>query len=194
MDLPELRQSRTMKIRLAADIQRDSIVDGEGIRAVIWTQGCPHHCKGCHNPETWREKGGMEVDLEDVFLALDELEGQDGITLSGGDPIFQVEASTQIAKYAKSIGLNVWCYTGYLYEEILMDPKKREILQYIDVLVDGKFVLEQRSLDLYFKGSKNQRVIDVVKSLEEGRVCLVEKYKDPKDISPRPSRSACMYI
>lgn len=183
-----------MKIRLAADIQRDSIVDGEGIRAVIWTQGCPHHCKGCHNPETWKEKGGMEVDLEDVFLALDELEGQDGITLSGGDPIFQVEASTQIAKYAKNIGLNVWCYTGYLYEEILMDPKKREILQYIDVLVDGKFVLEQRSLDLYFKGSKNQRVIDVVKSLEEGRVCLVEKYKDPKDISLRPSRSACMYI
>lgn len=183
-----------MKIRLAADIQRDSIVDGEGIRAVIWTQGCPHHCKGCHNPETWAKDKGMEVDLEDVFLALDELEEQDGITLSGGDPLFQPEACTEIAKYAKSIGLNVWCYTGYLYEEVVADPKKRQILPYIDVLVDGKFKQEEKSLDLYFKGSRNQRVIDVAKSLEEGRVILVEKYKDPKNVSIHSRKPQCMYI
>ena len=122
-----------MKIRLAADLQRDSIVDGEGIRAIIWTQGCSHHCKGCQNPETWNFNAGFDVDVEDVKLALRELEGHDGITLSGGDPVFQSEACLEISKYAREIGLNVWCYTGFLYEDMLQDEKRRAFLEYIDV-------------------------------------------------------------
>ncbi len=183
-----------MTIRLAADIQRDSIVDGEGIRAVLWTQGCPHHCKGCHNPETWNPDKGMEVDIEDVKLALDELEGQDGITLSGGDPVFQSEACTEIAKYAKKIGLSVWCYTGYLFEDMLKDKKMHALLEQVDVLVDGPFLLEERSLDLYFKGSRNQRVIDVPASLKEGKVVLVAKYAKEKDVFPHPKRQEHLYI
>lgn len=172
-----------MKIRLAAPLQPDSIVDGEGIRVVLWTQGCSHHCKGCHNPETWDFKGGYLVDLEEIKEELNSIQGQDGITLSGGDPLFQVDACLEIVKYCKKINLNVWCYTGYTFEQLLAlnNPKIIEFLNYVDVLVDGKFILEQRSLDLKFKGSENQRVIDVPNSLKENKVILVEKYKDKKN-------------
>lgn len=183
-----------MKIRLASDLQRDSIVDGEGIRAVLWTQGCGHHCPGCQNPSTWSFTDGMLVDVEDVYLALDELEGQDGITFSGGDPVYQAQTCALIAKYAQSIGLNVWCYTGFLYEDMLDDPDRREFLNYIDVLVDGKFILKEKSLSLYFKGSKNQRIIDVPRSLVENQVCLVEKYKDSIVYEPIKRREENIYI
>lgn len=183
-----------MQIRLASDIQRDSIVDGEGIRAVLWTQGCGHHCPGCQNPFTWDFDKGMLVDIEDVLLALDELEGQDGITFSGGDPVYQSKECAVIAKYAKSIGLNVWCYTGFLYEDMLEDKTRREFLNYIDVLVDGKFILKEKSLSLYFKGSRNQRIIDVAKSLAENKVCLVEKYKDPIVYEKPKRREENIYI
>lgn len=183
-----------MKIRLAADLQRDSIVDGPGIRTVLWTQGCPHHCKGCHNQQTWALDGGLLVDVEDVKLSLNELQGQDGITLSGGDPVFQPEACTEIAKHAKSIGLSVWCYTGYLFEKMLTNPKQRALLDYVDVLVDGPFILEEKSLDLYFKGSRNQRIIDVKQSLIKNEVILVEKYAKDKSIYTRPRREEHIYI
>ncbi len=183
-----------MQIRLASDLQRDSIVDGEGIRSVLWTQGCGHHCPGCQNPSTWSFNEGMLVDLEDVFLALDELEGQDGITFSGGDPVYQASACTLIAKHAKSIGLNVWCYTGFLYEDMLKDEDRREFLNYIDVLVDGKFILKEKSLSLYFKGSRNQRIIDVPKSLATNKVCLVEKYEKPIVNEPPKKREENIYI
>ena len=97
-----------MKIRLAGDIQTDSIVDGEGIRTVIWTQGCSHNCKGCHNPETHDHTKGIEIDVEDVKQKLSKVTNQDGVTLSGGDPFFQIEASAEIAKYCKQNDLNVW--------------------------------------------------------------------------------------
>ena len=106
-------------IRLAADLQSDSIVDGPGLRTVIWTQGCSHHCKGCQNPQTWSFKGGGLVKVDDVLEAIDELECQTGITFSGGDPMFQVEACNRIAEYCKSKGYNIWVYTGFTYEEIL---------------------------------------------------------------------------
>lgn len=172
-----------MKIRLAADLQRDSIVDGEGIRTVIWTQGCPHHCKGCHNPETWAYDQGFEVDVEEVKDVLQTLEGQDGITLSGGDPLEQVEACVEICQYAHQLGMNVWCYTGYLYEDIVKDKEKSKLLPFIDVLVDGPFLLKERSLDLYFKGSRNQRVIDVPKTLASKEVVLVSKYAKEKEFT-----------
>lgn len=172
-----------MKIRLAADLQPDSIVDGEGVRTVLWTQGCPHACKGCHNPQTHDFNGGVEVDVEEVIEVLKEFKHQDGITLSGGDPVCQSEACYEISKVAHEMGLNVWCYTGFTYEAMLQSPSKRKLLEEIDVLVDGKFVQEEKSYDLYFRGSKNQRIIDVQRSLKEERVVLVEKYAEEKKVS-----------
>lgn len=170
-----------MKIRLASQIQTDSIVDGEGIRTVIWTQGCRHNCKGCHNPETHSFEDGFLVDVEDVKKDILEVKHQDGITLSGGDPMFQPEPVLEIAKFCKELNLNVWCYTGFTFEKLLKISKNnntiKELLENIDVLVDGKFILEEKSLNLYFKGSKNQRVLDVPKSITESKAIEIEKYK-----------------
>lgn len=165
-----------MEIRLAAYLQPDSIVDGEGIRTVIWTQGCPHKCPGCHNPDTHDFNGGCLIDTNEIKEELKRLKNQTGITFSGGDPMCQPEACLEIARYAKSLGMNIWCYTGYTYEELLSMKNKyiKDFLQEIDVLIDGKFILEQKSLNLRFKGSKNQRVIDVKKSLEQNQVVLKE--------------------
>ena len=160
-----------MKVRLAGNIQSDSIVDGDGIRTVVWFQGCPHHCRECHNPETWNPNGGMEIELEEVKEQLKNLKYQTGITLSGGDPFFQPIEALEIAKYAHSIGLNVWCYTGYTYEEIMAnDDDKKKLLENVDVLVDGRFEIDKKSLACKFRGSTNQRIIDVKKSLEAGEI------------------------
>jgi anaerobic ribonucleoside-triphosphate reductase activating protein len=166
-------------IRLAADLQEDSIVDGPGLRTVIWTQGCRHHCKGCQNPQTWDFNGGGKVAVKDVLEAIDELEYQDGITFSGGDPMFQPEACNKIAEYCKKKGYNIWVYTGFTYEELITNSKKEpiylEFLKNIDVLVDGRFILEERDLSLLFRGSRNQRLIDVPKTLQEGKVILFDE-------------------
>lgn len=170
-----------MKIKLADEaILTDSIVDGEGLRAVIWMQGCSHNCKGCHNPETHDFSKGIEKDIEEVKQEIKKLSLQDGITLSGGDPIFQVEASTEIAKYAKKQGLNVWLYTGFLYEDLLKNKKTLELLKYIDVLVDGKFQIENKSLNIKFRGSTNQRIINVPKSLKLQKLVQIKKYDQKK--------------
>ncbi len=182
-------------IRLAADLQTDSIVDGPGLRAVLWTQGCSHHCKGCQNERTWDFNGGGLVPLEMVFEAIDELEYQDGLTFSGGDPMFQPEACNIIADYAKSKGLNIWVYTGFRYEELLVLAKKKPVymdfLSKIDVLVDGRFILEERDLSLLFRGSRNQRLIDVPKTLASGQVTLFDEveYNEEKSFEKVP-----MYI
>jgi anaerobic ribonucleoside-triphosphate reductase activating protein len=169
-----------MKIRLASNLQYDSIVDGEGIRTVIWTQGCPHNCKGCHNPETHDCNAGILTDTEEIKKAILLYPNQDGITLSGGDPLFQPEASYDIASFAKKNNLNVWCYTGYTFEALLEKAKKDEIymklLKEIDVLIDGRFILEKRSLSLKYRGSSNQRIIDVQKSISENRIVTIDKY------------------
>ena len=168
-------------VRLASPvIQEDSIVDGEGIRSVIWFQGCSHNCEGCHNPETHDFNGGIVRKIEDLEAEIKELEFQSGITFSGGEPMMQIDALVELAKFTKSCDLNVWCYTGFTYEEILALAKKNskylEALNYIDVLVDGKFVKDLKSFEVVFRGSTNQRIIDVKKSLKEGKVVKVEKY------------------
>ena len=167
-------------IRLAADLQPDSIVDGPGLRTVIWTQGCGHHCKGCQNAQTWDFNGGGEVPVQMVLDAIDELEYQDGITFSGGDPMFQPEACNKIAKYCKEKGYNIWVYTGFTFEELMEKAKAKpiylEFLSNIDVLVDGRFVLEKRNLNLLFRGSSNQRLIDMKKTLETGSIVLFDEY------------------
>ena len=168
-------------IRLAADLQTDSIVDGPGLRAVLWTQGCGHHCKGCHNPETWDFEGGGLVPIEMVKEAISELEYHTGLTISGGDPMYQPVACLEIAKYAKSLGLDIWVYTGFTFEELLKMAKTKPVyldfLKTIDILVDGRFILEQRDLSLLFKGSRNQRLIDVKKSLENDDIVLFDEIK-----------------
>ena len=165
-----------MKIRLASDLQKGSIVDGVGIRAVIWTQGCTHNCPGCHNPETHSFKGGFVVDTDEIKKEIEQLTTEDGVTFSGGDPMMQVDACLDIAKIIKKCGLNIWCYTGYTFEELLkMSEKKPSIMEFlklIDILVDGKFIIKEKSLNLKFRGSRNQRIIDVKKSLKTGRVVL----------------------
>lgn len=170
-----------MKIRLAVDfLQEDSIVDGEGIRTVIWTQGCAHKCPGCHNPGTHSFDDGYLLDIEEVKSMIDDIEGQDGITFSGGDPFYQPEECTILAKHARKKGLNIWCYTGFTYEALIKlsvsNPNILAFLKEIDVLIDGPFLLEKKSLDAIFRGSTNQRIIDVKKSLKEKHVVLVDKY------------------
>lgn len=169
-----------MKIRLAAPLQSDSIVDGPGIRSVIWTQGCPHNCPGCQNPMTHDFKGGYLEDIEELKEEIKSLEYQDGITFSGGDPMWQPEACNILADYAKKIGLNVWCYTGYTFEQLLCLAKQKpailEFLHNIDILVDGKFIMAEKSLDIKFRGSRNQRIIDVKKSLKTGEVEIAKQY------------------
>ena len=186
-----------MQIRLAAELQKDSIVDGEGVRAVLWTQGCSHNCEGCQNPQTHSFDGGALIDFEEVKSWIDELEGHQGLTLSGGDPFFQPHECAEISKYARSKNLNIWCYTGFTFEKkkkkSKKDPNIMELLKQIDVLVDGRFILEQKSLDLLFRGSANQRIIDVPKSLKENKVSLVEKYYQEKNMV-NPLKRKHMYI
>lgn len=182
-----------MKIRLAAPLQNDSVVDGFGVRTVIWTQGCAHNCPFCHNPGTHDFNGGKEFTLDEIYEELDNLPKQDGITLSGGDPLYQIDAVTEIAKYAKKKGLNIWCYTGFTFEEIMKmnekNPKYLEFLSNIDVLVDGRFEIAKKSLNVLFRGSTNQRLIDMKKTLKYKKIVLVpetdgimEKYQKEEKI------------
>ena len=168
-----------MKIRLAADLQTDSIVDGLGIRTVIWTQGCSHNCPSCHNPITHDFNGGDLVEIDDVISKLELLEAQDGVTFSGGDPMFQPKQCAVLARKIHELGMNVWAYTGFTLEELLNKGNKDilDFLNEIDVLIDGKFEFENRSLDLEFRGSTNQRIIDVPKSLEKNDVVLFDLNK-----------------
>ena len=183
-----------MKIRLASPLQPDSIVDGEGIRTVIWTQGCKHHCTGCHNAGTWNFEDGFEVTTDEVKKELSLLKGQQGITLSGGDPLFQAKACTEIAKYAKEIGLDVWCYTGFTFERLLQHKDALELLKYVDVLVDGPFILKERSLNIDFRGSRNQRIIDVKASLEAQKPILIEKYQGERIVENKIYRPQNVFI
>lgn len=170
-----------MKIRIASPITFDSIVDGPGLRMVIWTQGCIHNCEECHNPQTHSLRGGYEVDTKEIIDKLNKLKLQRGITLSGGEPFLQTEALEEIAKEAKGNNLDVWSYTGFTFEELLNDRnpnrfKNLNLLKHIDVLVDGKFEKNKKDIFLKFRGSSNQRIIDVKKTLKEKKIILAEEY------------------
>lgn len=156
-----------MKLRIAG-LVNDSIVDGPGFRLAVFTQGCPHNCPGCHNPETHDFNGGSDMDTAEIILTMESNPLLDGVTLTGGDPFCQPEACLEVARAAHKLGLNVWAYSGWTYEQLLEDPKKRALLEETDVLVDGPFILAQRTLDKRFMGSKNQRAIDVKASLAQG--------------------------
>ena len=165
-----------MRISLSG-VTGDSIVDGPGLRLTIFTQGCLHHCPGCHNPQTHDPEGGSWADTEVILAAAAENPLLDGITLSGGDPFLQPVPCLALAEGAHKIGLNVWTYTGYTWEALWEEnaPEKIALLKETDVLVDGPFLLAERSLELRFCGSRNQRLIDVKKSLAEDKVVLWEE-------------------
>lgn len=160
-------------MRLAAYPTLDSVVDGPGLRAVIWTQGCPHHCPGCHNPQTHDPRGGRDIPLN-IIKKIIKNQGQTGITFSGGDPMMQPEECAKLARWAHKNNLDVWCYTGYTFEELQKKPETHEFLKEIDVLVDGRFVQSKKSLDCLWRGSTNQRIIH----LKGGEVSWLEKELD----------------
>lgn len=143
------------------DILHDSVVDGPGLRTVIFFSGCPHFCKGCHNPESWNIKNGQELTIES--LVADVLSNPlTDVTLSGGDPFFQAAVVKKVAKQLKEAGKNIWAYTGYTLEQLLeLGGDYTELLSYCDVLVDGPFILAKRNLSLDFRGSSNQRIIEL---------------------------------
>ena len=160
------------KIRLYG-VVNDSIVDGPGLRYTIFTQGCPHHCPSCHNPQSWDEKGGYEEDIEKIVQEIINNSLLDGVTLSGGEPFMQcLPLITLLKQLKQQTSLHIMIYSGYTYEEILqLGELALTLLSLCDTLVDGRFIQSLKSLELLYKGSSNQRIIDVQKSLKNGYVC-----------------------
>ena len=159
-------------VRIAGLIQ-DSIVDGPGLRFVVFTQGCQKRCEGCHNSGTWCLDEGTEMTVGEIIKDMLENPLTNGLTLSGGEPFLQAADCVKIASAAREKGLNVWAYTGYTFEELLIraqsDHSTKELLSLTDVLIDGPFILAQRALSLKWRGSKNQRAIDTQKSIAAGK-------------------------
>lgn len=148
-------------IRLSGPLEHDNIVNGDGLRAVVWTQGCPNHCPGCQNPETWEYCFGMVVSIDDILGQLSKFKGQAGLTFCGGEPMVQAKACKKIADYVrKELGWNVWSFSGFTYEVIKeYGGEPWEFLKSLDALIDGPFILKQRDLSLKYRGSRNQRLL-----------------------------------
>ncbi len=160
-----------MEIRIAGTVS-ESIVDGIGFRYTVFVQGCPHGCAGCHNPQTHDFGGGRVTDTDELFNECIQDPLNKGVTFSGGEPFCQAEPLYILGERFKERGMSLWCYSGWTFEELLKkaerEPFVKKLLSIVDVLVDGRFIEEQKSLALQFRGSKNQRLIDVQKSIEQG--------------------------
>lgn len=147
-----------MLVRLAG-VNAESVTDGEGLRAVVYLQGCTHGCPGCHNPDTHPLTGGYLTDTDDLLQELLSNPLVSGLTISGGEPLLQPEATFALAAGTKARGYNVWLYTGYCLHELQSQPWAGRILQVVDVLVEGRYQQEARDLDLPYRGSRNQRLL-----------------------------------
>lgn len=154
-----------------AGVVNDSITDGPGLRYTLFVQGCPHHCPGCHNPQTHPFEGGTLRGAREIGQEILKNPMLSGLTLSGGEPVCQAEALVPLCRMVKERGLEIALYSGYTFEQLIAmeQPEVRELLSLCDVLVDGPFLLEQKSLALLFRGSKNQRILNLPDSLREGR-------------------------
>lgn len=155
-------------------IMEDTTVDGPGFRTTIYAAGCKHHCEGCHNPQSWAMNGGRRLSVAEIMdvIVSDPFAN---VTFSGGDPMFQVEGFTALAKaIRRHTNKSIWCYTGFTFETLLQDPLRRQLLEEVDVLVDAPFILSLRDETLRFRGSSNQRIIDVQASLR-GEIVLWEE-------------------
>lgn len=165
------------QVRLSG-IAFESLVNGPGLRRVIFAQGCIHNCKGCFNPDTHDMQGGQMMDMDKIINDVKSNPMIRGITFSGGDCLEQADKFAYMAKKFKELGLNIWCYTGYTYEYILENKDERigwsELLNSIDVLIDGKFEENKGDMSLRYKGSSNQRIIDVKESLKNDRIVIIE--------------------
>lgn len=164
-------------------IEPESIVDGKGIRFVLFVQGCPHRCPGCHNPQSHPFEGGTVRSIEELFQKICENPLLKGVTFSGGEPFCQPEPLAELGKAAHARGLDVTTYTGYVYEELLAmrDPAVKALLDQTDVLVDGPFLLAEKDLTLRFRGSRNQRVIDMNETRKQNRVVLEQMKEETED-------------
>ena len=155
------------------NIIEDTMVDGPGFRTSIYCAGCKHACPGCHNPQSWDMNRGHEMTTDEI-MAVIEADPYANVTFSGGDPMYQPEGFTELARAIhQRTNKDIWCYTGFTYESLIGEPQ-RALLEQIDVLVDGPFVERLRDDDLVFRGSSNQRLIDVQRSLNEGHVVLFQ--------------------
>ncbi len=159
-----------MELRIAGTVN-DSIVDGPGIRFTVFVQGCPHNCKGCHNPQTHDFNGGTVTYTEELLEKIKSNPLLDGVTFSGGEPFCQAEGLASLGKEIKKLGLNIVTYTGYTFEQLYSSREQNnwnDLLEITDILIDGPFILEQKDWEIKFRGSSNQRYIDCQKSLEQG--------------------------
>ena len=175
-----LNTAYNQKLRIAGTVN-DSIVDGPGIRYTIFTQGCPHHCPGCHNPQTHDFAGGQDADVENILKEIFNNPILSGVTFSGGEPFCQAEALVPIAEAIKEKGKHLMIYTGYLLEHLqkMENTGVKRLLELADVIVDGPFILAEKNLTLSYRGSENQRVIDMVKTRKSGEVVLYRsEYED----------------
>jgi len=166
-----------MLIKLAGLVP-ESFVDGPGIRFTIFTQGCPHKCEGCHNPETHDFNGGRLADVDKIYSKIVSDPLVKGVTFSGGEPFCQPEPLAYLAKLLKKKNYHIISYSGYTFEELIEKSKNNayvsDLLHNIDILIDGKFVLSERSLELRFRGSRNQRIVDIPESIKAGKAVIVE--------------------
>lgn len=144
------------------DIVEGTIVDGPGLRTSIYLSGCNHHCLECHNSQSWQYENGKPMTVPEILAIIKE--NGFNVSLSGGDPFYQIDNLLPLLQQIKKLGKNIWCYTGYTYEQIISNAKLSEALLYIDVLVDGRYDKDKHDLDLRFRGSSNQRLIDIKKS------------------------------
>lgn len=151
------------------DITYSSAVDGTGFRDVLFVNYCPHQCRGCHNPETWDYENGKDVSIIEVFEKLTK-SSLTNVTFSGGEPFCQPKPLIKLAKMLRQAGKTIWVYTGFLFERLMEDEKRKELLLLCDVCVDGRFEEDKKGLNMRFKGSSNQRIIDVKKSVQKGEV------------------------
>ena len=162
-------------------IVEDSVVDGEGLRLALFVQGCPHHCNGCHNPQSWALKKDNMKSLFEIYELVRDNPLCDGITFSGGEPFLYAKELLPLAKAVHALGKDVWSFSGWTYEELMEREDARQLLENIDILVDGPFELDKRDLGLMFRGSWNQRVIDVPKTRKTGTV--IQLYPDARRLA-----------
>lgn len=165
-----MTESSTNNIRIL-DIKYGTSVDGIGLRTSIYCAGCQNHCPGCHNPQSWDENGGEPVSIDVLFKNI--VDADMNVTFTGGDPMLHPEGFIELAQMIKNnTNKNIWCYTGYKFEDLIQHPTRRKLVELCDVIVDGPYVESERDLSLHFRGSRNQRVIDVQKSLLGKIICL----------------------
>ena len=165
-----MTESSINNIRIL-DIKYGTSVDGIGLRTSIYCAGCQNHCPGCHNPQSWDENGGEPINVDELFKRI--VDADMNVTFTGGDPMLHPEGFIELAQMIKNnTNKNIWCYTGYYFEDLLQHPIRRKLVELCDVIVDGRYVEAERDLSLHFRGSRNQRVIDVQKSLHGDIRCL----------------------